>query len=329
MATGPQARVLELLKRFNNGQLVCIDQLEQDELWMNEDPKKSCEKKIRRDLDVIKEYFPDTFELVRRGGKGEKGCYKAVTKSTMDKFINKNTKALLVQTFNIAQRNNLLKSLDIDESDKRILESEIKKSKDCYEFISKPFESKKGDEELLKDLENAIYNKRYVKINYKATMGDEIYLLKPYKIVFMNENFYLASENPDERYKFTMLRLAQIKSVELKKEQFHNNPDIKEFIKHLQTPFPLYKPQFRMHLIKVIVQVDKEKAKYFKLKKYLPSQNIQKENEDGSLIISFEVTQEREMEEIVKKWIPNMKVIEPLSLKNKIEAELKKYLNII
>lgn len=28
---------------------------------------------------------------------------------------------------------------------KRILESEIKKSKD-YEFISKPFESKKGDE---------------------------------------------------------------------------------------------------------------------------------------------------------------------------------------
>jgi predicted DNA-binding transcriptional regulator YafY len=34
------------------------------------------------------------------------------------------------------------------------------------------------------------------------------------------------------------------------------------------------------------------------------------------------------MEEIVKKWIPNMKVIEPLSLKEKIETELKKYLNI-
>ena len=181
---------------------------------------------------------------------------------------------------------------------------------------------------MLKDLENAIHNKRYVKITYKTAIGEDIYLLKPYKIIFMNENFYLATENPDERYKFTMLRLAQIKYVELQKEQFHHNPDIKEFIKHLQTPFPLYKPQFREHLIKVIVQVDKEKAKYFKMKKYLPSQNIQKENEDGSLIVSFEVTQEREMEEIVKKWIPNMKVVEPLSLKNKIEAELKKYLNI-
>ena len=324
MATSQTKRVLELIKRFNEGQKICIENLQRDPAWWNDVRNEPMsEKSIRRDIDVIREFFE--LEVV----SGSKGCYKAIIKDTINNFINKDTKALLVQTFNIAQRNNLLKSLDIDESDKRILESEIKKSKDCYEFISKPFESKKGDEELLKDLENAIYNKRYVKINYKATMGDEIYLLKPYKIVFMNENFYLASENPDERYKFTMLRLAQIKSVELKKEQFHNNPDIKEFIKHLQTPFPLYKPQFRMHLIKVIVQVDKEKAKYFKLKKYLPSQNIQKENEDGSLIISFEVTQEREMEEIVKKWIPNMKVIEPLSLKNKIEAELKKYLNII
>lgn len=323
MATSQTKRVLELIKRFNDGQKVYIEALQNDINWWNDARQEPMsEKSIRRDLDVIKEYFP--FELVR----GEKGCYKAVTKSTMDKFINKNTKALLVQTFNIAQRNNLLKSLDIDESDKRILESEIKKSKDCYEFISKPFESKKGDEDLLKDLENAIHNKRYAKITYKTAIGEDIYLLKPYKIIFMNENFYLATENPDERYKFTMLRLAQIKYVELQKEQFHHNPDIKEFIKHLQTPFPLYKPQFREHLIKVIVQVDKEKAKYFKMKKYLPSQNIQKENEDGSLIVSFEVTQEREMEEIVKKWIPNMKVVEPLSLKNKIEAELKKYLNI-
>ncbi|MCT7646416.1 WYL domain-containing protein [Aliarcobacter butzleri] len=323
MATSQTKRVLELIKRFNNGQKVYIEALKNDSNWWNDNKQEPMsEKSIRRDLDVIKEYFP--FELV----PGEKGCYKAVTKSTMDNFINKDTKALLVQTFNIAQRNNLLKSLDIDESDKRILESEIKKSKDCYEFISKPFESKKGDDELLKDLENAIHNKRYVKIIYKKATSEDIYLLKPYKIVFMNENFYLASENPDERFKFTMLRLAQIKSVELQKEQFHHNPDIKEFIKHLQTPFPSYKPQFREHLIKVIVQVDKEKVKYFKLKKYLPSQNIDKENEDGSIIVSFWVTQEREMEEIVKKWIPNMKVIEPLSLKEKIEAELKKYLNI-
>ncbi len=322
MATSQTKRVLELIKRFNDGEKVYINVLQNDINWWNDTRQEPMsEKSIRRDLDVIKDYFP--FELVR----GEKGCYKAVTKSTMDNFINKDTKALLVQTFNIAQRNNLLKSLDIDEADKRILESEIKKSKDCYEFISKPFESKKGDETLLKELENAIHNKRYVKITYKTAFDEDIYLLKPYKIVFMNENFYLATENPDERYKFTMLRLAQIKSVELQKEQFHHNPDIKEFIKYLQTPFPLYKSNFREHLIKVIIHVDKDKAKFFKLKKYLPSQNIEKENDNASLLVSFQVSQEREMEELIKKWIPYVKVIEPLSLKEKIELELKQYLN--
>ena len=324
MATSQTKRVLELLKRFNDGQKVCIEELQNDINWWNDTRQEPMsEKSIRRDLDVIREFFE--LEVV----SGSKGCYKAITKNTIDNFINKNTKALLVQTFNIAQRNNLLKSLDINEDDKRILEGEIKKSKDCYEFISKPFESKKGDEELLKDLENAVHNRRYLKVNYKTINGSEIYLLKPYKIVFMNENFYLASENPDDRYRFTMLRISQINSVELQKEQFHHNYDIKEFIKHLQTPFPLYKTQFREHLIKVIVQVNKNQVKYFKLKKHLPSQTIEKENEDGSAVFSFTVTQEKEMEEIVKKWIPDMKVIEPLSLKNKIEAELKKYLNII
>ncbi len=320
--TNQTVRVLELLRRFNSGQNVNIDLLAEEDLWYGK-----SEKTIRRDLDVIKKYYPEcNFELIR-SGRNEKGYYRAATKDIFENFMTKDTKALLVQTFNIAQRNNLLKSLDIDEADKRILESEIKKSKDCYEFISKPFESKKGDEELLKDLENAIHNKRYVKITYKTAIAEDIYLLKPYKIVFMNENFYLASENPDERYKFTMLRLSQVESIELLKEQFHHNPDIKDFIRHLQTPFPSYEPQFREHLINVVIHVDKDRSKFFRLKKYLPSQK-EEEQEDGSLIVSYKVTQEREMEELIKKWIPNVKIISPISLKEKIEKELRDYLNL-
>jgi len=322
MTTNQTARVLKLLKRFNNGEKINIDLLSQEDLWYGK-----SEKTIRRDLDVIKEYFPDSFELIR-GGKGEKGFYKAVTKDTMNNFMTKDTKALLVQTFNIAQRNNLLKSLDIAEDDKRILEAEVKKSKDCYEFISKPFETKKGDEKLLKELENAIHNKRYLKVIYNTPYGTQKYTLKPYKIVFMNENFYLATENTDERYKFTMLRLSQIKEIELQKEQFHHDPDIKDFIKQLQTPFPIYKAPFRENLITVKIKVDKEKAKYFKLKKHLTGEIIEGVNEDGSLIISFRVTQERELEELIKKWIPYVKVIEPISLKEKIENELREYLNL-
>jgi predicted DNA-binding transcriptional regulator YafY len=125
-----------------------------------------------------------------------------------------------------------------------------------------------------------------------------------------------------------MLRLSQIESIELLKEQFHHDPDIKDFIKNLQTPFPKYQYPFRENQVKVELHVDKSKAKFFKLKKHLPSQEI-KENDDGSLSLFFHVSQEREVEELIKNWIPFLKVIEPLSLKEKIENDLIQYLKYV
>lgn len=322
MATNPQARVLELLKRFNDGQKVCIESLENDTMWYGK-----SEKTIRRDLDVIKEYFPDSFELIR-AGKGEKGCYKAITKDVFSNFMDKDTIALMVQTFNIAQRNNVLEGIDISEADKKIIEAKIKKSKECYEFITKPYESKKNDVTLLKDLERAINWKRYTTVSYKV--GDELkeYEVKPYKIVFMNENFYLACENTSEEFLFTIFRLSNIDKVNLHTKTFHINPDIESFIKQMQTPFAKYTPGFRQHQIDVVVEVAGLKAKFFKAKKFLPSQTIVEQKEDDSLIISFKVTQDMEVEELIKKWLPFMKVITPLSLKQKIDTELRTYLGL-
>ena len=51
--TNQTTRVLELLKRFNDGQTVCIDALATQDLFYGK-----SEKTIRRDLDAIKESFP-------------------------------------------------------------------------------------------------------------------------------------------------------------------------------------------------------------------------------------------------------------------------------
>ena len=320
MATNQTARVLELLKRFNNGQKVCIESLQYDLLW-----EGKSEKTIRRDLDVIKEYFPESFELIR-GGKGEKGCYKAITKEIFNNFLDKDTLAMMVQTFNIAQRNNILKSLDISDADKRIIESKINQSKECYTFITKPYETKKGDETLLKDIEKAIRWKRYITLTQKEHNALKTYEVKPYKIVFMNENFYLACENTNEEYPFIIFRLSNITNIQIHTKTFHTNLDIEEFIKSMQTPFSLYRPNFRTHLVDVIVEVSKDKARFFKVKKHLPSQKEIEQKEDGTLILSFRVTQAIEVKDLIKKWIPHIKVIEPTSLKEEIRNELREYL---
>ena len=94
----------------------------------------------------------------------------------------------------------------------------------------------------------------------------------------------------------------------------------------MQTPNAKYTPKYKEHLIEVIVEVDKRKARFFKAKKYLSSQKIVEEKDNGSLILSYEVTQDMEMDELIKKWLPYMKVISPVSLKEKIKNDLREYL---
>ncbi len=58
----------------------------------------------------------------------------------------------------------------------------------------------------------------------------------------------------------------------------------------------------------------------------MSSQQILETKENGNIVVSYQITQEIEIEELIKKWIPYVKVIEPLSLKEKIESELRNYL---
>jgi len=322
--TNQTARVLELLKRFNNNNIVCIEELQTEYLWQTKDNKPMSDKTIRRDLNIIKAIFPESFELVRGANKG---CYKAITKQAFNNFMNPNNISLMVQTFNMAQRSNLFESLDIDRIDKSIIENKVNDLKKIYEFKNKPFENKPNDFELFKKLESSIYHQKHIVIDYEVLGKIEKIEVQPYKILFMNENFYLACEVEHEDYTFSPFRISKIHSVLDTTKTFHKNFDIEEFILTIQTPFSRYTKNFKQNLVDVILEVDSAKAEFFKVKKHLLSQIVLKTKENGNLLIKFTVTQESELEELIRKWIPYIKVIEPLSLKDKIHSTLTKYLN--
>ena len=316
--TNQTARVLELIKRFNNGQKISIEALSNEDLWFGK-----SEKTIRRDLDVIKEYFPDSYELV----KGEKGCYKAITKNAFDNFINAEFMSLMVQMFNLANKSDLFSNFDLNEKDKKILESKIKDSNEYYEFKNKPFENFKSDSVLLKKLENTIKLQKYIKIEYEINGKINKFEVKPYKIIFINENFYLACEIEHEKLEFAMYRISKIKSIEETSKTYHKNREIEDFIKDIQTPFAFYRRDYKKYLIDIVLEVDKSKAFFFENKKYLKSQEILNKQDNGNLLIKYRVTQEMEIEELIKRWIPFVKVVEPISLKEKIFSHLRSYMS--
>lgn len=102
--------------------------------------------------------------------------------------------------------------------------------------------------------------------------------------------------------------------------------ELLDFVENIQTPFAKYEEDYKEKLIKVLIEVDKSKVLFFENKKFLPSQKIIDRLENGNLLLSFLVTQELEIEELIKKWLPYLKVIEPLSLDEKIKSDIKKYL---
>jgi len=321
MATTNQtARVLELLKRFNNDEIICIDALQYDDMWLGK-----SEKTIRRDLDVIKEYFPESFELIR-GTKGERGCYKAITNKSFENFMKPEVLSLMVQTFNMASRSDLFDSFDLDRTDKAIITRKINELNNIYEFKNKPFENAKSNNTIFKILEKSIKRQKCINIEYQTNNTTIKQEVKPYKILFINENFYLACEVEHEEYQFSQFRISRIKTIEDTNKTFYKNFDIDNFIKDIQTPFVTYTPNYKEHQIKIILEIDSKKAYFFKAKKYLKSQNIEETLDNGNLIVSYKVTQEMEVEELIKRWLPYVKVIKPLSLKQKIEDELREYL---
>lgn len=94
----------------------------------------------------------------------------------------------------------------------------------------------------------------------------------------------------------------------------------------MQTPFSIYTPNFKQHLLKVVVEVNSMKVKYFKAKQFLLSQTLLEEKDNGNLLVEYTVTYEHEVDELIKKWLPHVKVISPLSLKESICADLREYL---
>ena len=340
-------RVLELINKFNRGEKVSIEKLiedaqyandnhgsEVDLLWFNpngghrknKEPGAISEKTIRRDLDIIKHHFPRAFELVR-GNKDEDSYYKPLTKKMFDNFLNPEALSLMIQTFNIAQRSNMFDSFDISEDDKKILNKKAQEKQKVYEFKNRPFENIEKDLNYFHIIEKNVKDRKSITFEYEQNNGLIIdVLLNPYKILFMNDNFYVAGAVNND-FLFSYYRISKIKS-EIKEtgKRFIINPEIESFIKDIQTPFSRYSENYRTKMIDIILEVDKAKAFYFNAKNYLPSQKIIEIKENGNIIVKYKVTQEIEMEELIKRWIPYIKVIEPLSLKEKIENDLKQYL---
>ena len=243
--------------------------------------------------------------------------FKGLEAPTVFMIIDEKDKEEIVYTGITRSQFNIMVYLPKDNKFNEFFSNELK-------IENSESDSKKMIFEMLKE---SVSMKKIISFDYKINNKSIRQIdIKPYKILFMNDNYYLASEVNNE-YKFSMFRISKISNIQDSEKSFYYNVDIQNFISDIQTPFSTYKEDYKSHQIVVKVEVDKSKAHFFEDKKFLPSQIIEKKLDNGNLQISYIVTQEMEAEELIKKWIPFMRVMEPIRLDEKIRSDMRKYLS--
>ncbi len=290
-------RTLDILKRLNDAKRLCVSSLAIE--------YEVSARTIRRDFEVIKEIFED---FLSKDGD----CYQAYKKVLLEDVLLSSdlmTLANIVNIFDVVSQ----KSLISDQT-----QALIDRSMAVYDFKSRPLENLKNTE-VIKTLEHAIKFHKEIKIYYKTERFVSKRNFHPYKILFLNENFYLVGENVS-KHSFEFLRISLIKQVIDTKKTFFVKHDIVAFIKQIQTPWAT----FGNEEIAVRLRVDKSIRRYFLLKKYLPSQEVVANFENGDIEVQYQISNFQEIEELIIKWLPKIRIIAPRSLNKRIKNILKK-----
>ncbi len=171
-------------------------------------------------------------------------------------------------------------------------------------------------------IEEAIKNRKLIKMKYK--MDNELYdmEIKPLKISNFEGYWYVNALNHQDNYR--AYHIKSIKHLEVTDDSFEVKEDI---LKNLDKAVNIwYDPTAKPFTVELFA--DEYATKYLERIPISKTQQIIKNN-DGTSTIYLEITHTNEIIRKILMWIPNLKVIEPKWLKEKIEGLIKEYFTSI
>jgi predicted DNA-binding transcriptional regulator YafY len=181
------------------------------------------------------------------------------------------------------------------------------------------YEDLAGKETLFRQLEQAIVARRNVAINYSKDEGSKSYMsLAPFKLMNHKGIWYLAARDGDKLKTFAFTRIESLRILDS-----HFAPDA-SIDKVLVEEEGIW---FGEEKKEIVLKIAKEVAGYFKRRRLIANQVIEKELEDGGLIVSAKVGHPNQVLPIVRYWIPHIRIISPEGLQAELERELTGYVD--
>jgi predicted DNA-binding transcriptional regulator YafY len=180
------------------------------------------------------------------------------------------------------------------------------------------YEDISGRLPLFRQLEKAIVTQRRIAFGYQRGEQHKSYAsIEPYKLLNQHGIWYLAARDGEKLKTFAFSRIERLRMEDC---QFQPDPAISQRLREEDGIW------FAEEQREVVLKVAAEIASYFKRRKLIANQVIEKELEDGGLILSARIGHANQVLPIVRYWIPHIRIISPESLQTELEEQLQGYL---
>jgi len=175
------------------------------------------------------------------------------------------------------------------------------------------YEELKPHDAQFRQLDEAIRDRKRCILTY----ADKRRTLEPYRLVNSKGIWYLVATDEGQLKSFALSRISQL---QVSGDTFEPRADIQRKIEEEDDVW------FSEEKTEVLLTVAPQVAYYFQRRKLLPQQSIDKELENGGLIVSSRISDGNQILPLVRYWIPHVRILAPGWLQETLERDLRTFL---
>lgn len=175
--------------------------------------------------------------------------------------------------------------------------------------------------EEFKALKEAVAGKRAVRFRYDSPKGSKQVAVHPLRIVNYEGYWYLLALEPDsalvKKYRFD--RLSRVEATD---EPFTFDASVEEMLDDSVNIW--FQPTGDRFGVKLYLKPGA--AAYLKNRPVSRTQRLLESHEDGGAVISVSITSDMEILPTIRYWFPEVFVLEPRRLRERMAADIGEYL---
>jgi predicted DNA-binding transcriptional regulator YafY len=198
------------------------------------------------------------------------------------------------------------------------------KNDNCHPIYTKlDMEDMSGFYENIEIIESAIKDKKVINIRYSQSEENSYIIeVKPLRVASFDGFWYLVALDHKDRVKKYYFKA--ISDIKIDKKEFVLNKNIIEVMQESINIWFELDTKFE-----VVLQANHNIAKYFIRKPISSTQKILEKKEDGSIVLTLQITSMMEIKNHILKYLPDLIILSPKWLDQEIKEKfIKPYLTI-